>query len=98
MNGESLSSAVQFAAHGVARLFGESADLVVAHLLVHDKQQQQSILLRQRVERLLNALPEFLGFQDAQRIIHACRTGGVELLFVSATENMPMMPGLDEVL
>ena len=87
---------MEFSAHGVRRLLGKSADLLVTQLLVSHKQQQQAVLGRQTIQRFLDALAQLLDFQDAERGVGF---GGrvFEKGFVGIREHVPLVPGLLEV-
>jgi hypothetical protein len=84
---------MQFAAHGIGGLPGERRDLFVTELLVGYQQEQQAVFFGQRIERLLNALAEFPGFQHAQRRIG--RGGGMfPDRFVGVADHVAVVPGL----
>ena len=88
---------MELPADGVAGLTGERADFLVAQLLVSHEQEQESIFFRQGVERLLDALTEFLRFKNPQWTF--VRTGGAfPDRFVIRAVNMPAVPGLEQVL
>ena len=97
MRGEGLAGAMQFAAHGIGGLADERGDFVVAQFLVRDEQQQQLVFVGQGIEGFLDALAEFLGFQDAQRRIG--RGGGIfPDCFVRAGDKIAAVPALPEIV
>ena len=66
-DGKRLARPMQFSSYCVGGLLGEGADVFVTKSFVRDEQQQEAIFVRQSVEGFLNALAQFLGFQDPQR-------------------------------
>ena len=79
---------MQFAAHGVHGLISQFGDLFVTQFLVGHKQQQDAVFIGQAVERLLDAVAEFLDFQNAQWRI---RRGGENMTAVSALAQVAAM-------
>ena len=67
VGGEGFAGAVKFAAHGIAGLSGQFANLLIAQFLIGHEQEKEPVFLRQMFERALNVQPEFLGFQNAER-------------------------------
>jgi len=65
--GEGLAGAVELASHRVGGLLGQRADLFIAQLFVGDQQQDQPVLSWQPVQRGLDALTQFLRFEDPER-------------------------------
>ena len=68
-SGESFAGAMQLSAHGVRRLIGQIADLLVAQFLIRHEQEQQPVFIRQGIENFLNQPAQFLDFENAQRRI-----------------------------
>jgi hypothetical protein len=93
---EGFARAVKFAANGIRSLFGEGGDLIVAHLLVGDEEQEEAVFVRKRVQGFLNAQSEFLGFENAQGRIGP-GSGGFPNGIIGVRKNVPVVPGLLQI-
>ena len=91
--GESFAGAMQLAAHRPDGLLGQSGNLFVAQFFVGHEQEQQAVFVGNGVQSLLDALVEFLGFEDVQRRVGF--GGGVfPDGFVGIAEDVAVVPGL----
>lgn len=97
IGGKGFAGAVKFAADGVAGLAGDGTDLFVTEFVAGHEQEQDAVFFRQSIERLLNALTEFLGFEDAQRAV-LNSPGVIEDRFVIGAVDVPPVPGLEQIL
>src|SRR5262245_20998746 len=88
---------MKFTADGIAGLAGQFTDFVVTELLVSHEEEQKAVFLWQRVEGFLDALAEFLGFEDSQRALSSSGRSFPDGFVVGAVDVTPM-PGLQEIL
>jgi hypothetical protein len=96
MSSESFAGPMQLAAHGIAALAGENADLFVAQLLIGHEQQQKAIFFGNSLESFLDALPELTRFEDAQGTFRGTGGSFPDFIIVGAMD-MSTVPGLKQV-
>lgn len=94
--GEGFAGAVKFSTNRIRSLPGEFPDLLITQLLIGNQQEQQTVFRRQSVERPLNPLSQFLGFQNAKRIGRS-GPGGIKDGIVGDGMDVSRRPGLPEV-
>ena len=97
MDGKRFSRAMQLAPDGVGGLASELGDLLVTQLCVRDQQQQEPVFLGKATQRLLNALAQFLHFQNAQGRFRLSR-GGLPDRFLRIGNEVAVMPALPDVM
>lgn len=91
MLGERLSGSMQFASNGVSRLLRKMPDLLVTELLISHQKQNEPILFRKGIECFPDALPQFFGFEHAQRIIAGTGRALPDGV-VGIAEHVPVVP------
>ena len=96
MRYERFPGAVQFAAHRIRGLSGQHGDFVITQFLICHQQQQQAVFVGNIIQRRLDAVAEFLDFQNAQRRI---RVGGCVVPdgFVHAADEVAAVPALPKI-
>jgi len=94
--GESFAGAMELAPNGIGCLLGQRANLFIAELFIGDEEEQKTVFSRQAVQRFLNALPEFLGFENTERGI-GFSGRIVPDRIVGVAEHVPVVPGLLDV-